>query len=61
MLPNPTLDQLRELRLTGMAAAFTEMQGNPQAEQLSHSEWFAFLLDREATSAIQAQKRQIAT
>jgi DNA replication protein DnaC len=31
-----------------MATAFTEMQGNPQAEQLGHPEWLALLLDREA-------------
>ncbi len=48
MLPHPTIDQLRELRLTGMAAAFAEMQDNPQAEQLGHPEWLALLLDREA-------------
>ena len=48
MLHHPTFDQLRELRLAGMAAAFTEMQGNPQAEQLGHPEWLALLLDREA-------------
>ena len=48
MLHHPTLDQLRELRLPGMATAFTEMQGNPQAEQLGHPEWLALLLDREA-------------
>ena len=48
MLHHPTLDQLRELRLAGMATAFTEMQGNPQAEQLGHPEWLALLLDREA-------------
>ena len=48
MLHHPTLDQLRELRLAGMATAFTEMQGNPQADQLGHPEWLALLLDREA-------------
>ena len=48
MLPHPTIDQLRELRLTGMAAAFAEMADNPQAEQLGHPEWLALLLDREA-------------
>jgi DNA replication protein DnaC len=48
MLHHPTLDQLRELRLAGMAAAFTEIQDNPQADQLGHTEWLALLLDREA-------------
>ncbi len=49
MLTHPTLDQLRDLRLTGMAQAFAEMRDNPEAEQLSHAEWLALLLDREAT------------
>ncbi len=48
MLTHPTLDQLRELRLTGMAQAFAEMRDNPEAEQLGHGEWLALLLDREA-------------
>jgi DNA replication protein DnaC len=48
MLHHPTLDQLRDLRLAGMAAAFTEIQDNPQADQLGHPEWLALLLDREA-------------
>jgi len=48
MLTHPTLDQLRELRLTGMAQAFAEMRDNPEAEQLDHAEWLALLLDREA-------------
>jgi len=48
MLHHPTLDQLRELRLAGMAPAFTEVLDNPQADQLGHPEWLALLLDREA-------------
>ena len=48
MLHHPTLDQLRELRLAGMAQAFTEMQDNAGADQLGHPEWLALLLDREA-------------
>jgi DNA replication protein DnaC len=48
MLTHPTLDQLRELRLSGMAQAFAEMRDNPEAEQLGHGEWLALLLDREA-------------
>ena len=56
MLHHPTLDQLRELRLAGMAAAFTEIQGNPQADQLGHPEWLALLLDREAA---ERQRRRL--
>ncbi len=48
MLHHPTLDQLKELRLQGMADAFTEMQGKAQADELAHAEWLALLLDREA-------------
>ncbi len=47
MLHHPTLDQLKQLRLQGMADAFTEMQANPQADELAHPEWLALLLDRE--------------
>jgi DNA replication protein DnaC len=49
MLTHPTLDQLKELRLTGMAEAFAELQEQPQAIELSHPEWLALLLDREAS------------
>ncbi len=49
MLIHPTLDQLKELKLTGMAEAFTEMAESPQANELSHPEWLALLLDREAS------------
>ncbi len=48
MLHHPTLDQLKQLRLHGMADAFTEMQDKPQADELAHCEWLALLLDREA-------------
>jgi DNA replication protein DnaC len=49
MLVHPTLDQLRELKLNGMAEAFAEMAESPQANELSHPEWLALLLDREAS------------
>ncbi len=49
MLHHPTLDQLTELKLPGMARAFTELIGNRQAEELAHPEWLALLLDREAS------------
>src|SRR4051812_43055187 len=32
-----------------MARAFTELEANPSSVELSHAEWLALLLDREAT------------
>ena len=49
MLTHPTVDQLVALGLGGMARAFAELQANPSAASLSHPEWLALLLDREAT------------
>ena len=49
MLTHPTLDQLQQLGLAGMARAFTELEANPSSAELSHTEWLALLLDREAT------------
>jgi DNA replication protein DnaC len=49
VLTHPTLDQLQQLGLTGMARAFTELEANPSSAELSHAEWLALLLDREAT------------
>ena len=47
MLTHPTLDQLKALKLDGMAEAFIELQSQDQAAALSHAEWLALLLDRE--------------
>ena len=47
MLQHPTLDQLKHLKLHGMARAFGELRDNPQASELAHPEWLALLLDRE--------------
>ena len=49
MLIHPTVDQLTSLGLAGMARAFAELEANPGATQLSHAEWLALLLEREAT------------
>src|SRR5882762_6534796 len=49
MLDNQTLDQLRHLRLSGMAAAFAEQLEQPELQSLSFEERFALLLDREVT------------
>jgi DNA replication protein DnaC len=47
MLSHPTLDQLKNLKLHGMARAFAELGDNPQAGELDHAQWLALLLDRE--------------
>jgi DNA replication protein DnaC len=47
MLIHPTLDQLKALKLDGMAEAFVELQSQSQAAELGHAEWLALLLDRE--------------
>src|SRR5260370_37098983 len=49
MLNNQTLDQLRRLRLSGMAAAFTQQLEQPELQALSFEERFSLLLDRELT------------
>jgi len=50
MLDHPTHDQLRALKLDGMADAFAEPQGRDDAGDLSHAEWLGLLIDREAAS-----------
>jgi DNA replication protein DnaC len=47
MLQHPTLDQLRQLKLHGMARAFADLSDNGQADELDHAQWLALLLDRE--------------
>ena len=47
MLTHPTLDQLRALKLDGMADAFLELEQQDAAKDLTHAEWLALLLDRE--------------
>ncbi len=50
MLDHPTHDQLRALKLDGMADAFTELQTRDDTADLSHAEWLGLLIDREAAS-----------
>jgi DNA replication protein DnaC len=50
MLDHPTLDQLKTLRLDGMAEAFAEMQTQDGTAGLSHAEWLGLLVDRESSS-----------
>jgi DNA replication protein DnaC len=49
LLTHPTLDQLRQLGLAGMARAFEELQANAQGADLAPAEWLGLLLDREVT------------
>ena len=49
MLTHPTLDQLGQLGLTGMAQAFAELEASGEAATLSHADWLGLLLDRELT------------
>ena len=50
MLDHPTHQRLRDLKLDGMADAFAELQQQPDAATLSHTEWLGLLIDREATN-----------
>ena len=49
MLTHPTLDQLNQLGLPGMAQAFAELEAAGDAARLSHADWLGLLLDREVT------------
>ena len=57
MLTHPTIDQMHQLGLAGMARAFAELEANPQSGDLSHAEWLALLLDREATDRYERRLR----
>ncbi len=50
MLTHPTLDQLKELKLDGMAEAFGELETQDGTATLSHGEWLALLIDREVAN-----------
>ncbi len=50
MLTHQALDQLRSLKLDGMAEAFTEMDGQDGSAGLNHAEWLGLLIDRETAS-----------
>ena len=61
MLNHPTLDQLKELKLDGMAEAFAELETQDGTASLSHPEWLALLTEREmsnrATKRFQSRMR----
>src|ERR1700741_4450996 len=40
---------MHRLGLAGMARAFTQIDADPHASELSHAEWLGLLLDREMT------------
>jgi len=50
MLNHPTLDQLKTLKLDGMAEAFSELDTQDGTASLSHAEWLGLLVEREASS-----------
>jgi DNA replication protein DnaC len=47
MLTHPTLEQLRHLRLNGMADAYAEQTASPETKSLSFDERLGLLVDRE--------------
>jgi len=47
MFDNETLNKLRELHLSAMAASFKEQQGKPDMSTLTFEERFAFLVEAE--------------
>jgi DNA replication protein DnaC len=49
LLTHPTLDQLNQLGLPGMAQAYAELEAAGDAATLSHADWLGLLLDREVT------------
>jgi DNA replication protein DnaC len=55
MLTHPTIDLLHKLGLLGMAKGFKELESQPEAHSLTHAEWLALLLEKEAT--LRRQKR----
>jgi DNA replication protein DnaC len=57
MLTHPTVEQLHQLGLAGMARAFAELQANPTSAALSHAEWLGLLLDREITERCERRLR----
>jgi len=48
LLTHPTIDQLHNLGLFGMAKAFNELAASDEAAGLAHADWLVLLLEREA-------------
>ena len=51
MLDNQTLEQLRRLRLSGMAAAFAQQLAQPELQTLSFEERFSYCSIGNSTCA----------
>ena len=49
MFDHPTLDQLKTLRLDGIADAFAKMQTQDGTANLTHPEWLGLLIDRDSS------------
>ena len=49
MLTHPTLGQLGQLGLSGMAQAFAELEASDETATLTHADWLGLLLDRALT------------
>jgi DNA replication protein DnaC len=49
VLTHPTIDQLHQLGLPGMAKAFADIESDADAARLTHPEWLGLLLEREIT------------
>jgi DNA replication protein DnaC len=49
LLTHPTLDLLHQLGLIGTAKAFVELEASGEGAMLTHPEWLAILLEREAS------------
>jgi hypothetical protein len=57
LLTHPTLEQLRQLGMAGMARAFEELAANTRGADLDHAEWLGLLLDRELPRSGPAPKQ----
>jgi len=55
MLTHPTLDQMQALGLSGMVAAWRDIAGYDNADDLTREEWLGLMLDREI--AVRGDKR----
>ena len=49
MLSHPTLEQLGQLGLAGMAEAFAEIEASSEVARLTHPEWLGLLIQREVS------------
>lgn len=59
MLQNQTLEQLQDLRLTGMATALEQQQDNPAHQSLSFDERLGMLVDAEAHERSQRKELRL--